>query len=143
MAAVTAAAAGRAGAVPRSRTQAVILAVAGLVVVGIGGAVLAAPEAFHAGNDIEFGGNPSLLSEIRAAGGALLATGVLVALGAFVRRLTFTAALVGAAVYLAYGLSRLFSMAVDGLPATGLVAATVAELILGAACGHVLYRQRG
>ena len=132
----------RAAVVPRRRTQAAILAVAGLVVVGVGGAVLTAPAAFHAGNGIEFGGNPSLLSETRAAGGALLATGVLVTLGAVVRRLTFTAALVGTAVYLSYGLSRLFSMAVDGLPSTGLVAATVAELALGAACGYVLYRQR-
>ncbi|MFY1652076.1 DUF4345 domain-containing protein [Solwaraspora sp. WMMB762] len=125
-----------------SRSQKVILVVAGLVVVGIGGAVLTTPDTFHAGNGIDFAGNSSLLSEIRAAGGALLATGILVTLGAFVRRLTFAAALIGATVYLAYGLSRLLSIALDGMPATGLIAAAVAELVLGAACGHVLYRNR-
>ncbi|WP_326549340.1 DUF4345 domain-containing protein [Micromonospora sp. NBC_01813] len=117
-----------------------ILVVAGLVVVGIGGAILTAPGAFHAGNGIEYAGNSSLLSETRAAGGALLATGVLVTLGAFVRRLTFTASLIGAVVYLAYGLARLLSVAVDGLPADSLVAAAVAELILGVACGYALHR---
>ncbi|MFV2013238.1 MULTISPECIES: DUF4345 domain-containing protein [unclassified Micromonospora] len=125
-----------------SRSQKVIFVVAGLVVVGIGGAVLTAPDAFHAGNGIDFAGNSSLLSETRAAGGALLATGILVTLGAFVRRLTFAAALIGATVYLAYGLSRLLSIALDGMPATGLVAAAIAELVLGTACGYVLHGNR-
>ena len=121
----------------------VILAVAGLVAVGVGGAILIAPGAFHAGNGIEYAGNSSLLSETRAAGGALAATGVVVTLGAFVRRLTFTASLVGAVVYLAYGLARLLSVALDGLPADSLVVAAGVELALGLACGFTLVRHVG
>ncbi|MEV4712335.1 DUF4345 domain-containing protein [Micromonospora sp. NPDC049374] len=129
-----------AGAPPVPRPGRVGLTVAGLVAIVIGGALLTVPATFHAGNGIEYAGNSSLLSEARAAGGSLLATGVLVTLGGYVRRLTFTAALVGAVVYLAYGLSRLLSMALDGPPATGLVAAMVVELILGAVCGRLVLR---
>ncbi|MDG4767938.1 DUF4345 family protein [Solwaraspora sp. WMMD406] len=120
----------------------VILVAAGLVVVGVGGAILTVPDAFHAGNGIVYAGNSSLLSETRAAGGALLAIGLLIALGAFVRRLAFTATVVGTVLYLAYGFARLVSLAVDGPPASALVAATAVELVLGVACGYALVRYR-
>ncbi|MBQ1050889.1 DUF4345 domain-containing protein [Micromonospora sp. C51] len=131
-----------AGAPPARRPTAgrVGLTVAGLVAIVIGGALLTVPATFHAGNGIEYAGNSSLLSETRGAGGALLATGVLVMLGGYVRRLTYPAALVGAVVYLAYGLSRLLGMMLDGPPAAGLVAATVVELILGVVCGRLVLR---
>ncbi|MFE6286064.1 DUF4345 domain-containing protein [Streptomyces sp. NPDC057877] len=117
-----------------------VLTVSGLVAIAIGGAILFAPAAFHSANGIHFGGDSSLLSETRAAAGALLATGVLLSFGAFTPRPTFTAATVGAMTYLAYGLSRILSLALDGMPATGIALAGVAELVIGAACVLVLTR---
>ncbi|MEV8632451.1 DUF4345 domain-containing protein [Streptosporangium sp. NPDC051023] len=121
------------------RTAKAVLLVSGLVAIGIGGAILLAPVAFHEVNGIHLDGS-SLLSETRAPGGALLATGVLITLGAFVPRLTFTAAIAGALTYLSYGLSRVLSVAVDGVPASGLVLSAAVEMVIGLACALVLVR---
>ena len=111
-----------------------LLGLSGLMALWIGAAILIDPTAFHAGNGITLGADPSLLSEVRAPGGALLVLGGLMLAGAFVRALTFASTAVAAAVYLAYGLSRLLAMALDGMPATGLVGATAIELATGTLC---------
>ncbi|WP_157963630.1 DUF4345 domain-containing protein [Actinocorallia populi] len=123
-----------------SRPLRSLLAVAGLVLSGIGAATLFAPESFHAVNGIVLDGGTALLSESRAAGGLLLSSGVLITLGAFVARLTRTATAVGALAYLSYALSRLLSAALDGLPPGGLVVAGLVELVLGLACAAFLVR---
>ena len=47
-----------------------------------------------------------------------------------------------AAVYLSYGLSRILSMASDGVPHSGLVSAAVIEVAIGAVCFVDLVRHR-
>ena len=93
-------------------------------------------------NGVDIRHSVNLLSEVRAPGGALLALGALIGTGAFVSRLTFSSALMGAALYLAYGGARLVSVVVDGMPTTILVAATVLELGVGLASGAVLFTHR-
>lgn len=119
----------------------VILFVAGLVVIVIGAANLFAPVAFHRANGIEVAPDIGLLSETRAAGGVLLVAGIFIMLGAFSARFTVAAAAVGAVGYLAYALSRLLGIALDGMPAGGLVLAAVVELVLGLACTYSLLRR--
>ncbi|MEV4510165.1 DUF4345 family protein [Dactylosporangium sp. NPDC049525] len=121
----------------------ILLTVAGLVAVAVGAAGLLAPVAFRRQYGISIGADPSLLSETRSAGGAVLAVGVLLLVGAFVARLAFAAAVSGAVFYLAYALSRGLSVALDGAPAGGLVLGGVVELALGLSCGYVLYRGAG
>lgn len=111
-----------------------VLFVSGLIAIGVGGAILFAPETFYATNGIELGDNSSLLSEVRASGGALLSIGVLIMLGAFVAKLTFTSVVVSSLFYLSYGLSRILSMAVDGMPAQGIVQAAALEFAIGLVC---------
>jgi len=111
-----------------------VLFFSGLIATGVGGAILLTPEAFHATNGIELGDSSSLLNEVRASGGALLTIGVLIMLGAFVAKLTFTSVVVSSLLYLSYGLSRILSMAVDGMPAPGLVQVAVLELVIGMVC---------
>lgn len=119
-----------------------ILLVSGLIGVAVGAALLLAPRAFQASSGIELGDDVSLLSEVRAPGGALLATGGLVIAGAFVRSLRFTATVVATVLYLSYALARLLSMAVDGLPSSVLVQAAALELVMGVACLFALIRYR-
>ena len=119
-----------------------ILLISGLIAAGVGGVILLMPAAFYAGYGIDLGGNVSLLNEIRAPGGAMLAAGILVMAGAFVARLTFTATVLATVLYLAYGLSRVLSIAIDGLPVEDLVFATVLELVVGAVCLVALVRYR-
>lgn len=115
----------------RERIVATTLAIAGLVAIGVGASALFTPVAFFASNGIDLGGDVSLRSEVRSAGGANLAIGVVIFAGAFVRRLRATSALLVATFYLAYGASRLFGFAVDGQPDDGLVTAAVVELVIG------------
>ena len=93
-----------------------------------------------AGYGIELGPDPNQLSEVRAPGGALLVLGALMLIGVFSRAYTFASTSIAAAVYLAYGLSRLVSFALDGLPGEGLLVATAFELALGSACAFALLR---
>ena len=118
------------------------LLVSGLVLLAVGCTLLITPEVMHAANGVDLGGNPSLLSEVRAPGGALLALGMLVLAGVFVSRLRYPATMIAATVYVAYGLSRLLSMALDGMPAPGIVVAAGIEITIGATSAVLLARTR-
>jgi hypothetical protein len=119
-----------------------VLFVTGLVAAGIGGSILLVPEAFYASYGIDLSGRISLLNELRASGGSLLASGLLILSGAFVARLTWLSALVGCLTYISYGLSRGLSVFLDGAPDGGLMVSAWIELAIGAACLVVLLRER-
>ena len=119
-----------------------ILLVAGLTAAAIAMAILFFPGAFYASYGIDVGSNVSLLNELKAPGIALAASGFFIATGAIVARLAPLSAFVAAFLYLCFGLSRLVSMALDGLPADGLVQAAGIELLLGLACIWVVVQQR-
>ena len=116
------------------------LAVSGFILLAVGGVLLIAPAILHSANGVDLGSDPSLLSEVRAPGGALLALGALIIAGMFVSRLRHTATMIAATVYLAYGLSRLLSMALDGIPAPGLLIAAGLEITIGAISAVLLTR---
>ncbi len=126
-----------------SKVLKTILIISGLIATGIGATILFAPVAFYATYGIELDGNFSLLNEMRAPGGALLASGILIMSGAFVDKLAFTAVVVSTLLYLSYGLSRVMSIAIDGMPAEGLVQAAALEIITGLACVFALVKYRG
>ena len=123
-----------------SKTVKTILLISGVIAAGIGAAILFMPVAFHATTGIELGDNISLLNEMRAPGGALLAIGLLIMLGAFMQKLTFTAAVVASLLYLSYGASRILSMVVDGMPASELVLVAGLEIAIGLACVFALVK---
>jgi len=127
-----------------TKTLKIILIISGLIAIGVGASILTIPVSFYATNSINIEGNISLLNEIRASGGALLASGVVIVLGAFVAKLTFTSTIIASFLYLSYGLSRILSITVDGIPAEGLVQAVILELIIGLVClfSLVIYIKR-
>ncbi len=47
-----------------------------------------------------------------------------------------------AAIYLSYGLSRVLSMALDGMPDSGMVSAAAIELVIGVICVMTLDQTR-
>ena len=120
-----------------------ILIISGLIASGIGAAILFTPVEFYTTYGIALGGNFSLLNEIRAPGGALLTSGILIISGAFVDKLAFTAIVVSSLLYLSYGLSRVMSITIDGMPAEALVQAAVLEIITGLACVFALVKYTG
>ncbi len=108
-----------------------LLVFSGLLAIGIGGSLLFNPVAFHAASGLSLVNEAGLLSEVRASGGVLLVFGAVILLGAFIKSLELTAVWLGSLVYLSYGLSRVFSMQVDGMPGENLMIATVIELVIG------------
>ena len=125
----------------KSRLTFVFLFIAGLLLLVIGGTILLAPHAFHAGNGIVLGHDPNLLSEIRAPGGLLVGSAVFILIGALRPDRQSLAVMLTVLVYGSFGLARLIGLALDGMPATGIVAATVIELVV-AAIGLLMLRRQ-
>lgn len=119
-----------------------ILVLAGLVAIAVGLLLLFAPTWLYAQSGIDLVGKTSLLNETRAPGGAILASGVLITAGAFAPKLSFSAALLATLLYLGYGLARIVSMIVDGMPAPTLVQVCGFELLFGVGCLFVLLQHR-
>ena len=126
----------------QSKVLKTILFVSGLIGVVFGGAILFMPVAFSATNGIDLSGNINLLNETRPAGGALLACGTVILAGAFLTELTFTATVISTVMYLAYGSSRLLSIAIDGLPVESLIQATIVETLIGMLSVFALLKYR-
>jgi len=118
----------------------ILLVGGGLIGIGVGSAQLFVPVAFEASAGIRLEDNISLLSEIRGTGGTLLVGGILIALGAFNSKMIFTSIVLSCLFYLSYGLSRIFSMVMDGIPTESLVIVTGLEIAIGLISLFVLYR---
>lgn len=114
-----------------SKVVKVYLILAGLLLTFVGASILFTPVEFTAKNGIDLGGNVSLLNDIRSSGGLYLAMGVTIILGGFVSRLVFISTLTSIITYLAVGAGRAMSIVLEGMPAEGLVKATIAEFVVG------------
>ena len=91
----------------KSRLTFVFLFIAGLLLLAIGGAILLAPHAFHAGNGIVLGHDPNLLSEIRAPGGLLVGSAVFILIGALRPDRQSLAVMLTVLVYGSFGLAAI------------------------------------
>ena len=118
------------------------LVIAGLLLLAIGGAILLAPHAFHGTNGITLSESPNLLSEIRAPGGLLASSGIVILVGAFRRELQSRAVQLSTLVYGSFGVARLISMALDGMPSSSIIGATLLELIVAFIGVVILWRRR-
>ena len=119
-----------------------VLLVSALVAVAIAGTILAAPDVFYAAYGIDIGGNPTLANELKAPAGALLVAGMLMFAGVVRTEFVGVSLTTATVIYLSYGLSRVLSMAMDGLPHSGMISAAAIELGIGAACLLALLRTR-
>ena len=125
-----------------AKIQKALLLVAGALLILVGTSILASPFDFYASNNIELGANVSLLNELKAPAGLLLAAGVFMIGAVFLHNQADTALGLAALIYLSYAISRSASMAFDGVPAAGLVQAAALEGVVGLACLVVLVIRR-
>ena len=114
--------------------QKLALAVAGLSAAGIGVAIVTVPRSFYAMYGIDLGTDPSLVNELRAPGANLLALGVIILGGIFNARLASLSAVLAVTIFPAYAFGRIVSMAIDGMPSSGLVDAVLIEIGIGGLC---------
>ena len=66
----------------------------------------------------------------------------IVVVGAFRAGLAYPAMMLAFVVYMSYGLSRIVSFALDGMPGAGLMQVTVLEIVMGLICGLALWKNR-
>lgn len=116
----------------------ILLGIAGVTLFVIGAAVLLFPHGFFASNGIILDNDPNLMSEIRAPGGLLIASGIVILAGVFRETYARTGLVVAVFVFGSYGIARLISIAMDNLPSASLLAATAVELVLAALCAAAL-----
>ena len=69
---------------------------------------------------------------MRAPGGLLILASLIALAGAVKRSLARTGLILSASVYGSYGLSRLVSLALDGMPSDSLLLAALIELVVAA-----------
>lgn len=117
----------------RTRLHISVLLLASFIGLGVGLGLLLTPASFQSSIGLSLA-DATALSEARAPGGALVALSILTGIGAIVRAFRAPATLLAAAVYLAYGLARVLSLVIDGVPHSGIVAAMAIELAVGVAC---------
>ena len=96
----------------------------------IGGALMISPKTFLETSDVFIEHDPGLMSELAAPGGLLIITGALMLVGAVKLRFASLALVVGAVVYGSYGMGRVVSMTLHGLPSQSLISATIIEFVI-------------
>ena len=101
----------------------------------IGGALMISPKAFLEMSHVLVESDPGLMSELAAPGGLLIVTGTLMLIGAVKLRFASLALAVGVVVYGSYGIGRVVSMMLHGLPSQSLVSATIIEFAIAAVLG--------
>ena len=111
-----------------------VLVVSGLTAIAITATILVAPGAFYSGYGIDLSGNATLANELKAPAGALLVAGLVIMTGVFRRAFAIASLATATIVYLSYGISRVTSIVLDGMPHDGMVWAAGIELVIGGAC---------
>ncbi|WP_449395753.1 DUF4345 domain-containing protein [Devosia riboflavina] len=118
------------------------LALAALTALFVGLGMLVMPAAFYGSYGIDPTLSPSLASELRSPGVLLTTIGLFFAYGVFTPQWRNLALWAAAIFYLGYATARTLSLALDGIPSTGLLAAGAFELTLGLAAAVLLLAQR-
>lgn len=75
--------------------------------------------------------NASHFSETRAPGTAILSASLIILIGAFRKNWKYISLLITSLFFLSYGIGRLISLTLDGMPAEGLFYAMIGELFIG------------
>ena len=112
--------------------QKMVLALCGIIVIGIAIAILVAPDAPDLSYAIAFGRDRQLTSALRATAVALVFAAVVILTGAFRWRWTGIATATAAAVFLALGVSQSLALVLGGINEEEVLAAALAELAIGA-----------
>ena len=109
----------------------IVLALAGLVALLIGATLLLDPQSLYAGSGLVLDGGASQLSEIRAPAGLLVLSGLAVLAGSIWLKWATAALQLTVLVFLGYGVGRVASLALDGMPSDSLVMAMLIEWAIG------------
>ena len=125
-----------------SKVLKAILIVLGLLLIGIGLWRLFDPIGFFQNSGITLDNQAGLLSEARATGGAVVGFGLLILLGAFIQKLSYTSTIAAIVLFLGFGVARLIGFAMDGNPGDGVIQGIIIEFIFGLIAVFALFKYR-
>jgi hypothetical protein len=93
-------------------------------------------------NGISLGDEISGINEAKGAAGAIIAFGILIMLGAFNRKLSYTSVITASTLYLGFGVARFMSYIIDGYPGDMIMTGMWGELVLGLIGFFAFFRYR-
>ena len=128
------------GPMEQSKVLKVILIVLALPLVIFGAWRLFDPIGFAGFGGFVLPDDAGLLSEVRAAGGAVAVSGVIVLLGAFRPQRSFVSIVLAAVIFVSFGVARLLGIALDGAPPSRIIQGMVTELVFGALALFVYFK---
>ena len=119
-----------------------ILILLGLLLTGLGSWRLFDPIAFFENSGLVLNNEAGLLSEARGTGGVVVGFGIVILLGAFSQRLSYTSTIAAIVVFLGFGISRVIGFALDGVPGEGVIQGIIFEFVLGLLAVFAMFKYR-
>lgn len=112
----------------------VILSLSSLLLVFVGIMRLSNPiETYLKNSGIKLESDASLLNEMRGVSSVMFCAGIIVLLGIFMDKLSFTSHFVAVLIFVGFAIGRLISLKVDGKPSKQITQGILFELVLGLA----------
>ncbi len=112
----------------------VILSLSALLLVFVGAMRLQDPiKAYLKNSGIKLENDNSLLNEMRGVSAVMLSAGVIIALGIFIEKLTFTSHSVAVLIFIGFAIGRIVSLKADGKPSKQITQGILFELVFGVA----------
>lgn len=112
----------------------VTLSLSSLMLVFVGVMRLSNPISTYLKNSgIKLENDASLLNEIRGISAVMLCSGIIILLGTFIGKLSFTSHFVAALIFIGFAIGRLISLKIDGKPSKQITQGILFELVLGTA----------
>jgi len=119
-----------------------VLVLLGLVLIILGSWRLINPVTFFENSGLILSNDVGLLNEARATGGVVVGFGMLVLMGAFFQKLSYTSAIVAIVIFLSFGMARLIGFAIDGNPGEKLIQGVIFEFVFGLLGMIVFFKYR-
>ncbi|WP_299438533.1 DUF4345 domain-containing protein [uncultured Aquimarina sp.] len=111
-----------------------ILSLSALMLVFVGAMRLSNPVKTYLKNSgIRLENDASLLNEMRGVSAVMLSAGIIIVLGIFSEKLTFTSHCIASLIFVGFAIGRLISLKADGKPSKQITQGILFELVLGAA----------
>jgi hypothetical protein len=114
-----------------SKVLKAILIILGLLLIGLGSWRLFDPIGFFQNSGLILDNHVGLLNEARATGGVVVGFGLLILLGAFIKKLSYTSTIAAIVLFFGFGVARLIGFAMDGNPGDPLMQGIIIEFALG------------
>lgn len=119
-----------------------ILILLGLLLTILGSWRLFDPITFFENSGLILSNGAGLLSEARGTGGVVAGFGLVVLLGAFSQRLSYTSTVAAIVIFLGFGIARVVGFALDGNPGEGIIQGIIFEFVLGLLAVFALFNYR-